>query len=120
MAVRVVFRCDHCGAQPDSATQRSLEGQLRDRTFGEYRDAMPGGWLVWTAGGPLGSKRYACPEHRAELTEDLRRHFGASRCGVGHEGPYEAIWPAGVRGFDERDLAELLGGDEQTQSPSER
>jgi hypothetical protein len=118
MAVRVVFRCDHCGAQPDTATRRTLEGQLRDRTFGEYRDAMPGGWLVWTAGGPLGSKRYACPEHREELTERLRRHYGAIRCGVRDEGPYAALWPTGVRSFDERDLAELLGSGDQAQSPA--
>jgi hypothetical protein len=108
MAVKVVFRCEHCDARPDDATQRTLLGQLRDRTVGEFRDAQPGGWLIWTAGGPLGSKRYACPEHRAELVDYLRRHFGTARCGVHAEEPYAALWPDGLNGFDERGLAALL------------
>lgn len=110
MAVKVVFRCEQCGARPDRVTQRTLEGQLLDRTFGEYRDAQPGGWLVWTAGGPLGSKCYACPEHRDELVEHLRRHYGAIRCGVWKSEPFPALWPDGFCGLEERELAELLGG----------
>jgi hypothetical protein len=110
MPVKVLFRCETCQARPDEVTQRTLEGQLRDRTFGEYRDAQPGGWLVWTAGGPLGSKRYACSAHRDELIAELRRHYGAIRCGVLAEEPYTAIWPDGLNGFDERELAALLRG----------
>jgi hypothetical protein len=109
MGVRVLFRCECCEAQPDAATQRTLEGQLRDRTFGEYRDAQPGGWLIWTAGGRLGSKCYACQEHREQMIEDLRRRYGAVRCGVRQDGPYPALWPDGFNGFDERELARLLG-----------
>jgi len=110
MAVRVVFRCETCNITPDALTQRALEGQLRDRVFGEYRDAQPAGWLVWTAGGVLGSKRYACPAHRDELTALLRRHYGTVRCGVFDEEPYAAIWPDGLNGFDERELAAMLRG----------
>jgi hypothetical protein len=111
MPVKVIFRCEHCDAQPDAATQRTLEGQLRDRTFGVYRDALPGGWLIWTAGGPLGSKRYACPGHRARMIENLRREYGTIRCGVWDDEPYPALWPAGVRGLDDADLDALLAGD---------
>lgn len=108
MGVKVIFRCEHCGTQPDDATQRALKGQLRDRAVGEYRDAQPAGWLIWTGGGPLGSKRYACPAHRDELTADLRRSYAAVRCGAWAEEPYPAVWPDGLRGFDERGLTQLL------------
>ena len=60
MPVRLVFRCDYCGAQPDADTQRTLEGQLPDRRFGAYLDAQPGNWLIFNAGGPQGGRRYAC------------------------------------------------------------
>lgn len=109
MAVRVLFRCEHCDALPDSDTQRTLEGQLRDRRFGEFLDAQPGGWLIWTAGGALGSKRYACPQHRADLTSYVRAHYGTIRAGVFATEPYPALWPDGFSAFDERELAELLG-----------
>jgi hypothetical protein len=108
MSVKVLFRCETCKARPDDVTQRTLESQLRDRTFGEFREAQPGSWLVWTAGGPLGSKRYACPAHHEELIALLRRHYGAIRCGVWASEPYQAIWPDGLNGFDERELAEML------------
>lgn len=110
MGVRVIFRCESCNMQPDAATQRALVGQLRDRTRGEYRDVQPAGWLLWTGGGGLGSKRYACAAHRDELIADLRRHYGTMRCGVLAEEPYEAIWPDGLNGFDERDLTAMLRG----------
>jgi hypothetical protein len=111
MAVRVRFRCAHCDALPDPATQRALEGQLRDRTRGEFRDAQPGGWLVWTGGGALGPKLYACAEHRAELNADVRRRFGAIRSLVWRSEPYPALWPDGLRGLDDRDLEALLAGE---------
>ena len=38
-----------------------------------YLDAQPGNWLIFTAGGPLGARRYACTAHRTSLTADLRR-----------------------------------------------
>lgn len=108
MAVRVRFRCEHCDALPDPATQRALEGQLRDPTRGELRDAQPGGWLVWTAGGSLGSKLYACPRHRAELTDCVRRRFGAIRSIVWRDEPYPAFWPDGLGGLEDRELEALL------------
>lgn len=84
---RVRFRCEHCDALPDHDTQRTLESQLRDRRYGQYFDAQPGGWLIWTAGGALGSKRYACAQHRSELIEDLRAHHSV-RSGVWQDEPY--------------------------------
>ena len=110
MAVRVLFRCEHCDALPDPDTQRTLQGQLRDRRFGEYLDAQPGGWLIWTAGGALGCKRYACPQHRADLTGYVRAHYGTIRGSAASQTePYPALWPDGFSAFDERELAELLG-----------
>jgi|GEM_PF-3602839 len=114
MGVRVIFRCDHCDAQPDDATHRTLMGQLRDRTFGEFRDALPGGWLIWTAGGPLGSRCYACAAHRGELVSRQRRRVGTIRCGVHAEEPYRALWPNGFTGLDERELGRLLGAPKGT------
>ena len=116
MAVRVRFCCERCDALPDPATQRALEGQLRDRTHGEFRDAQPGGWLIWTAGGALGSKLYACPEHRAALADDVRRRFGAIRSIVWRGEPYPAVWPDGLRGFDDGALEALLGEAQMTSS----
>jgi hypothetical protein len=76
MAVRVIFRCQYCSAVPDPETQRSLEGQLREMLCGEYLDALPGRWLVWHGHGPFGPNRYACAEHRGDLTAYLREHYG--------------------------------------------
>ena len=64
MPTRAVFRCQFCDAVPDHGTQRSLQGQVTERMFGEYLDAFPGRWLVWNGGGPLGPRRYACRKHR--------------------------------------------------------
>lgn len=111
MAVRMLFRCEHCDALPDPDTQRTLHGQLRDRRFGEYLDAQPGGWLIWTAGGVLGPRRYACPQHRSDLTDYLRKHYDAIHRGVWRSEPYPALWPNGFSALDERELAELLAGD---------
>jgi hypothetical protein len=61
---------------PDAATQTSLERQLRELAFGAYLEMPPGGWLVWHGGGPLGPRRYACREHRGDLTAYLREHYG--------------------------------------------
>jgi hypothetical protein len=76
MPVRVVFRCQTCGAAPDVATQRALERSLRELGFGEYLEVSPGRWLVWLGGGPLGPRQYACSRHRGELTADVREHYG--------------------------------------------
>jgi hypothetical protein len=108
MGVRVLFRCEHCDALPDRDTQRTLESQLRDRRLGTYLDAQPGGWLIWTAGGALGSKRYACPQHRDALRDQLRAHYG-SHAVVWQSEPYLALWPDGFSDLDDRELAELLG-----------
>ena len=76
MPVRVIFRCQFCSAAPDPETQRSLEHQLRELVCGEYLDALPGRWLVWHGRGPFGPTRYACAEHRGDLTAYLREHYG--------------------------------------------
>jgi hypothetical protein len=75
--VRVIFRCQFCDTVPDDETQQSLQRQLRELAFGEYLDALPGRWLVWQGRGPLGPIRYACPDHRGELTAYLREHYGS-------------------------------------------
>lgn len=77
MPVRLIFRCQFCAAVPDAETQRSLEGQLRELVCGEYLDALPGRWLVWHGRGPFGPIRYACPDHRGDLTAYLREHYGS-------------------------------------------
>src|SRR5215831_18950679 len=59
MPTRVIFRCE-----------------FRELAFGTYLDMPPGGWLVWHGGGPLGPRRYACRDHRGELTAYLREHYG--------------------------------------------
>jgi hypothetical protein len=76
MPSHVLFRCQFCDARPDRATQSSLERQLRELSFGAYVDALPGRWLVWHGCGPLGPRRYACAEHRGELSAFLREHYG--------------------------------------------
>ena len=76
MPARLIFRCEFCKAAPDPATQRSLERQLREMAFGQYVEVPPAGWLCWHGGGPLGPRRYACAEHRGELTAYLREHYG--------------------------------------------
>jgi hypothetical protein len=111
MGVKMRFRCDHCQAPPDAATCRALQAQLHDRRLGVYLDAQPGGWLVFTGGGPLGAKRYACPEHRDDLTVYLHRHYGAiGPTRVHATEAIETLWPDGFTGFDEREFRKLLGG----------
>ena len=77
MPVRVIFRCEFCDAAPDPETQRTLERQIRELIFGEYLEVPPGRWLAWQGGGPLGPRRFACPQHRGELTAFLREHYGS-------------------------------------------
>jgi hypothetical protein len=76
MPTRVIFRCDFCESAPDAETQLTLEHQLRELVFGEYLEVPPGRWLAWHGGGPLGPRRYACAEHRGDLTAYLREHYG--------------------------------------------
>jgi hypothetical protein len=76
MPVKLVFRCQFCEAQPDAQTHASLVGQVRELQFGEYLDMLPGRWLVWTGHGQLGPKRFACAEHRGDLTAYVREHYG--------------------------------------------
>ena len=77
MPVRLVFRCQFCDARPDPATQRTLEQQVREASFGEYLDAPPGRWLHWQGRGVLGPIRYAGPRHRGDLVAYLREHYGS-------------------------------------------
>ena len=87
MTVRVLFRCEFCGAEPDSRTRRSLEAQLQELLFGTYLDAEPGHWLVWHGGGLYGRTRYACGEHRGELKAHVREHYGTDRAPSLGDGP---------------------------------
>ena len=96
MPVRVIFRCEFCPAIPDRETQRTLERQLRELSFGQYLDAPPGYWLAWHGGGPLGPRRYACGEHRGELTAYLREHYGTIAPHPWKRPPY----PATIRSPD--------------------
>jgi hypothetical protein len=77
MPVRVIFRCQFCDTRPEPETQRSLEGQMREWISGEYLDALPGRWLVWHGHGVFGPNRYACADHRGDLTAYLRTHYGS-------------------------------------------
>ncbi len=55
---------------------------------------MPGKWLVWHAGGLLGPRRYACPDHRKALLKNIRFHY--AYCGeqwVWKRPPYPQRWP---------------------------
>jgi len=76
MPSKMIFRCEFCDARPSGPAQEKLERQLRELAFGEYVDVQPDRWLVWHGGGPLGPRRYACPEHRGELVAFLREHYG--------------------------------------------
>ncbi|MGI8802047.1 MAG: hypothetical protein ACR2KV_07715 [Solirubrobacteraceae bacterium] len=93
MPTRAVFRCQFCDATPDHGTQRSLQGQVSERMFGEYLDAFPGRWLVWNGGGPLGPRRYACRKHRGDLVAYLRYHYATVAAQVWKMPPYEQRWP---------------------------
>lgn len=107
MGVKVIFRCEQCDVRPDRSTQQTLERQLRDRTLGRFLDAQPGGWLIWTAGGGFGARRYVCAEHREQLVEFVKRHHGR---GVSAVEPFPALWPDGFSALEDREIAELLGG----------
>ena len=76
MPVKVLFKCEFCGAEPDAKTRPALEAQLQELLFGTYLDADPGHWLVWHGGGLYGRTRYACGEHRGELKARVREHYG--------------------------------------------
>jgi len=55
-----------------------LRAACRVHTLGavQYLDALPGRWLVWHGHGLLGPVRYACAEHRGDLTAFLRENYG--------------------------------------------
>ena len=76
MPVKVVFKCEFCGAEPDGETRGALEAQLQELLFGTYLDAAPSRWLVWHGGGLYGRTRYACQDHRGELKAAVREHYG--------------------------------------------
>ena len=68
MPVAVVFRCEICGSAPGPETRAGLERQLLDLRHGEYVDVEPGRWLIWHGRGIYGPTRYACGDHRGELS----------------------------------------------------
>ena len=97
MATRFRFACDFCAARPDPPTQASLQLTLREPDLAPFVDALPGRWLVWRGGGPLGPRRYACDEHRGELTAHLRLHYSGINGCVWERPPYPQIWSDGAR-----------------------
>jgi hypothetical protein len=102
---RYIFRCQFCDAQPDPLTQISLEKTVAEITFGTYVDAMPEKWLVWHGWGPYGPTRYACAEHRGELTAYLREHYGA----IGPHPWKVPPYPTKLGRSDRRERAVSLG-----------
>jgi len=61
VSVRVLFRCEFCGGEPDLETRKMLEEQLQELLFGQYLNAEPGHWLVWYGGGIYGPKSVCVP-----------------------------------------------------------
>ncbi len=47
-----------------------------DLEWGQFSDAPPDQWLLWAGKGPYGQTRYACGDHRIELRDFVRRHYG--------------------------------------------
>ena len=77
MSYRLIFKCEVCGGCPDHLTQGSIERQLLNARFGEWVDAYPEKWLIWSGNGIYGATLYACGEHRGELKSFVREHYGA-------------------------------------------
>ncbi|MFN2612090.1 MAG: hypothetical protein ABR536_01815 [Solirubrobacterales bacterium] len=88
MTVRILFKCEICGAAPDSETRLGLEHQLQELLFGTYLDIEPGNWLIWHGGGLYGHTRYACGEHRGELKAMLREAYGTIGSAPWKMGPH--------------------------------
>jgi hypothetical protein len=88
MPISLRFRCQYCDEQPDPLTQVNLVAAMRQTTFGEYQDALPGRWLIFHGRGLLGPPRYACAAHRGDLVAFLREHYGAVGNQVWRRPPY--------------------------------
>jgi len=94
MPIRYRFHCDVCGCLADEPTRDAIGAAMREDLFGELIDAMPGKWLVWHAGGLLGPRRYACPEHRKQLLKSIRFHYAyAGEQWVWKRPPFPQRWP---------------------------
>ncbi len=101
MAIRYRFHCDVCGRLADEPTRDAIGATMREDLFGELIDAMPGKWLVWHAGGLLGPRRYACPDHRKELLKSIRFHYAyAGEQWVWKRPPFPQRWPPDGAGRD--------------------
>lgn len=99
MPVKHFFRCSICGRVPDDATRDAIGASTHEGLVGEFIDAMPGKWLVWHAGGLLGPRRHACPEHRRALLKTVRLQYAYSgEQRVWKRPPYPQRWPAEDRG----------------------
>jgi hypothetical protein len=116
------FRCQFCDREPDALTQLSLESQMQEMLWGQYLDMWPERWLVWTGRGFYGPRRYACPDHRGDLTAELRNHYGTLGAHPWKMGPYpttmrtdetDRAWPPSKYGLPG------LGAVNRYEAPSE-
>ena len=88
------FAATSAGSSPTTRRAASIGASTREDLFGELIDAMPGKWLVWHAGGLLGPRRYACPDHRKALLKSIRFHYAyAGEQWVWKRPPYPQRWP---------------------------
>jgi hypothetical protein len=88
------FRCEVCSCPPDGATRSAIDASTKENLFGALIEAMPGKWLVWHAGGLLGPRRCACPDHREELLQSIRHHYGSTGGQwVWKRPPFPQRWP---------------------------
>ncbi len=78
MPASLRFRCQFCDEPPDPLTHISLMTAMRETTFGEYQDALPGRCLVFRGRGLLGPPRYARAAPRGDLVAFLRERYDAA------------------------------------------
>ena len=77
MPVKIVFRCEVCGARPDPATRISLECMLLDLRHGEYVDAAAGGSPTWHGRPIYGPRVWPVASTAANSKAQLREHYGS-------------------------------------------
>lgn len=88
MPIRLIFRCHYCDAVPDDEVQATLRRYLQHLRHGEFLDAAPRGWMLWSGRGMYGPPKYACPQHRGELVAGIREDYGTLGWHPWKMGPY--------------------------------